>query len=196
MTTSNSNVTIEDGDTADTIHENKVDDDEADPLEAFMTELDANEEIVPQESINAISTMGLQGLPSQVQVSNTISMEDIMSLSREYKTTDDREGEGWESDVASDVGAEEEDEETLERDRIEFMKAMKSLHQAPKDDELEATIAAVVQKEKQAEESVQVQTTEVKLDSEIKVGVKKSKELGRIFADGGDVMEEHEREVN
>lgn len=169
-------------------------DDEADPLEAFMTELDSTEEIVPQQSVYDISTRGLQVQPP---TSNTITLEDIMAWSAKVPGGEEG-GEGWESDVPSDVGtetADDEDDETMDRDREEFMKTMRAMH-APKDEEMEANIAAVVAEGEKKDAIESDQSSQVVVEGKgdkVKKGSQK-KELGRIFAEEGDVMEEHERE--
>jgi len=107
----------------------KVEDEEdTDPLEAFMSELDSGEEIVQQESINSLSSQGVvQAVESQTSASsNTITLEELMSMTTSGNSG--QGGEGWESDVKAEITDDEGDEETQERDRNDFMRAIRSMH--------------------------------------------------------------------
>jgi hypothetical protein len=169
-----------------------------DPLEAFMNSLDASAEIVPQMSVNDLPSANaldhshdnLNPYGSNLGHTLTISLEDLM------QSTKASSDEGWESDAREEF---DEDEETLERDRLEFMKAIRSLHggapaeQGGDDEDTADADADLVSPVEGTEERDSKGSEEQAVDAT----TKKSSEpqLGRMWNDEGDVMEEHEREV-
>lgn len=105
-------------------------DGEEDPLEAFMSSLDGAGEVVPQESLNALPS-AVAPAPRKVNPfgSNTISLEEILGQRRVGDAGDGGVvGEGWESDAPSESEDGDADDEALEREREEFMRAIRSLH--------------------------------------------------------------------
>jgi len=210
---------MEDADVAGTSANDEAGDVDEDPLEAFMSSLDASDEVVPQESLNDLRSHQAaagRGGARPLGSSNTISFEELLGQSK-------GESEGWESDVRSEDA--EEDEEELERDKAEFMRAMRELHGVSKP-ELPSTAdgpsssasgAATAGDLDQAAlpassslpppqtsssshssaQSVTAPAVPGRPGSHQTLGGKEDKPqpaLGRIFGDDGDVMEEHERE--
>lgn len=179
------------------------DDDEVDPLEAFMAEVDATEEVVPQQSVYGIASQQAERAPPPtLSAANTISLDDLMRMSSAPSTT---EGEGWESDTTASEMEEEVDEEQQERDRIEFMKAIRGLHGAPvaasTGAAAEPTKSSTLQEDKEST-TPRVTTSSAAAEDEAETPVpakeatkREKQQLGRMFGDEGDVMEEHEREV-
>jgi hypothetical protein len=194
-------------------------DDDEDPLEAFMFELDASEESVPQESINSLSSEGVASAGVSQTASNSITLEELMGLTS--SSNSGQGGEGWESDVKAEMTDDEEDEETQERDRNDFMRAIRSMHgsggvdydedgQSSTPASSSSSAVAAPRPTRGGLSADEDKTsgggdgkeggderTEGTLSS--KLGGKATKQetgsLGRIFVDEGDVMEEHEREV-
>jgi hypothetical protein len=175
------------------------DEEEVDPLEAFMAEVDATEEVVPQQSVYGLSSQPAERAPPTQNAATTISLDDLMRMSS-VPSSNSKESEGWESDAASEV-EDEGDEEQQERDRLEFMKAIRGLHGAPPAASAAASSASAAPGNSTLERGAapgQVKSTAVAAeDAELPKPAKaKGKpQLGRMFGDEGDVMEEHEREV-
>jgi hypothetical protein len=185
-------------------------DDESDPLEAFMSELDATDNIVPQESVNALPSRDIAPPLVPTTSSNTITLDELMTM-----TINSHGGEGWESDtrshVAEDTDDESPDEETLDKDRLEFMQAIRSMHEQPQPikrgqdaaadvadvDAAQATITtgANGRQDGASAATLRAATEEQAQSSEAAAeGSKAGPQLGRMWASEGDVMEEHERE--
>ena len=107
-------------------------------------------------------------------------------------------GEGWESDARSHV-TDDTDDESDNKDREEFMRAIRSMHGKP-----QATGEVGSADAPSQSASVEPESKAFKVPA--KSGSKTSEEpateqkkaepqLGRMWASEGDVMEEHEREV-
>jgi hypothetical protein len=170
---------------------------DADPLEAFMFELDATEDIVAQESVNDLSSRGMTPMPQQPQPSsNTISLEDILKMSTSSYTGEDQGGEGWESDARSEMTDDEGDSEAAhERDRHDFLKAVRSMQGTGGGAEARAGASAESSSGQGAADGDTIgAVSEVATLPSSKEGKGKVATLGRMFSDDGDVMEEHERE--
>jgi len=166
-----------------------------------MAEVDATEEVVPQQSVYGIASQQAERAPPPPQsAANTISLEDLMRISSVPST---KESEGWESDATSEM-EEEVDEEQQERDRIEFMKAIRGLHGAPvaastsaapeptKSSTLHANVESATSRGVTSAAAAEEAETPVPAKDATK---REKQQLGRMFGDEGDVMEEHEREV-
>ena len=186
---------------------------EVDPLEAFMSELDATDAYVPQESLNDLRSSGASHHHQQtVGNGNTITLDELMSM-----TVSSHGGEGWESDAnshaADDTDDESASEETLNKDRQDFMKAIRTMHGTVnkadvKDLESPNNISG---DSTPPPDGVSVEPTslgndingtlkqsaaDASVDEDAAKDSKKTeKQLGRMWASEGDVMEEHEREV-
>ncbi len=164
----------------------EVQKEEEDPLDAFMTTLEKSDEIVEQDSIYDIG-MGLEdGMrkPDAARIadvnalgSNTITLDELLGSS----------GEGgkkamWESDTGGDDSGIEDDEtpeqrrsrvEREEKEKADFIEALRR-H--------DATGGRAVGAHKDEDDDVEKSGNEVPVE-----------ELGRMWAEEGDVMEEHER---
>lgn len=193
---------------------NDEDEDEEDPLEAFMNEIDASDEVEVQLSVNDLSSRGMDHRVAPRPESNTISLEDLLQMSSTTPRSGD--GEGWESDAAvSEAGDEDEDDGTLERDHLEFMRAIKTMRgEAPHVGSSTASTPAGnvdngggggssgrVGESSCSGSGVPTSAAVSAEESAKPVKVKKlpgvgKEKTGRIFAEEGDVMEEHEREVS
>jgi len=171
-----------------------------------MSELDATEELVPQASVYDLSSTRIEKSgPAQPSSHNTISLDELMSLTSSSMTGSSSRsegGEGWESDARSEMGDDEpEDDDTLDRDREEFMRTIRASRgemppaKANSCTEVRVATSAAVFSSSSVPPSVTTGHPAEVVSEPLPV-VKKAKEksLGRIFAEGGDVMEEHERE--
>ena len=186
---------------------------EVDPLEAFMSELDATDAYVPQESLNDLRSSDASHHHQQtVGNGNTITLDELMSM-----TVSSHGGEGWESDANSHAADDTDDEstsdETLDKDRQDFMKAIRTMH---------GTVNKADVKELESPKNMSgdntpppdgVSVEPTSLGNDINDTLKQSaanasvdkdtakdrnkteKQLGRMWASEGDVMEEREREV-
>lgn len=169
-------------------HAPKIDEDQ-DPLESFMSDLDATEEIVPQGSINSLPSF------NRIPTATTISLEDLMKLPSAYTADDGQEGEGWESDIRSEQTDDDGDDESHERDRAEFVKALRSL-QAPEPSGSRDRDVAPAKPTPSKEPKELIDRRDIETTANPAAEKRKgAAELGRMFADEGDVMEEHEREA-
>lgn len=168
-----------------------------------MAEVDATEEVVPQQSVYGISSQPATSAPPPTQpAATTISLDDLMRMSS-VPSSNSKESEGWESDATASEVEDEGDEEQQERDRLEFMKAIRGLHGAPAAAPAAASSAAAEPAksstlEREAapgEVKSAAAAVEAAEPPNAAKEAKKGKQLGRMFGDEGDVMEEHEREV-
>ena len=161
-----------------------------------MSELDATDEVVPQESVNDLPSRDSSSQQAALS-SNTITLDELMSM-----TANSNGGEGWESDARSlmtdDTDDESADEETLNKDRKEFMRAIRSMHgkpQAAGEDSADVP-PHILSIESESKTSKVPAKSGPKTSEEPITELKKAEpQLGRMWASEGDVMEEHEREV-
>jgi len=126
------------------------DEDEVDPLDAFMQNLD-QDGVVPQETMGSAFAAGDKAAKAPVVTNNVITLEDLMKGKMRYIICQWQNGvilirmvvfrvhypgnkpkkEDWESETEPEdnsVGGydeDSEDEEKLERDRIEFFKELR-----------------------------------------------------------------------
>ncbi len=161
---------------------------EEDPLDAFMTTLEKSDEIVEQDSVYDIG----MGIEDSMRKPDTARMADVNALGSNTITLDEllgSSGEGgkkamWESDTGGDdSGIEDEEtpegrqsrEEREEKERADFIEALRR-H--------DAAGGRAVGAHKDEDDDILKNGKEAPVE-----------ELGRMWAEEGDVMEEHERKA-
>ncbi len=159
---------------------------EEDPLDAFMTTLEKSDEIVEQDSIYDIG----MGIEDGMRKPDAARMADVNALGSNTITLDELLGSNggsgkramWESDTGGDdSGIEDEEtpagrrsrEEREEKEKADFIGALRR-H--------DATGGRAVGAHKDEDDDIPKNGKEVPVE-----------ELGRMWAEEGDVMEEHER---
>ncbi len=162
---------------------------EEDPLDAFMTTLEKSDEIVEQDSIYDIG----MGLEDGLRKSDTARMADVNALGSNTITLDELLGSSsesgkkavWESDTGGEDSGIDEDEtpeqkqsreEREEKEKAEFIEALRR-H--------DAAGGRAVGAHKDEDDDIPLskgRETQVE-------------ELGRMWGEEGDVMEEYERKT-
>ncbi len=166
----------------------EVQKEEKDPLDAFMITLEKSDEIVEQDSIYDIG----MGLEDGIRKSDAARMADVNALGSNTITLDELLGSSgeagkkamWESDTGGDdSGIEDEEtpdrrqsrEEREEKEKTEFIEALRR-H--------DAAGGRAVGAHKDEDDNVLTNGKETQVE-----------ELGRMWGEEGDVMEEYERKT-